>query len=110
MIQISKAAAREIKRLQKNRQQTDTPLRLTLQAGGCSGLVYIFEFDAKDNTSDTYFESNDISIAVSEENLECLQGLTIDYSEDLMGGAFRFDNPQAINTCSCGNSFAIVAQ
>ncbi|MBZ8178833.1 HesB/IscA family protein [Oscillatoria salina] len=106
MINLSKAAANEIRRLQATRQKLDSQLRLKVEAGGCSGLFYLLEFDETPPVKEIVCNSNGISIVVDAESYKFLEGLNIDYSEDLMGGGFRFHNPNATNTCSCGNSFA----
>ncbi|MBD0303495.1 MAG: iron-sulfur cluster assembly accessory protein, partial [Tolypothrix sp. T3-bin4] len=49
---------------------------------------------------------NNVQIVIDTNSYNQINGLTIDYSEDLMGGAFRFQNPQAVATCGCGNSFS----
>jgi iron-sulfur cluster assembly accessory protein len=55
---------------------------------------------------DRRFRSGDLEIFVDRDYANSLAGLEIDYTEDLMGGGFRFKNPQAVKTCSCGHSFA----
>ncbi|MEC4982506.1 MAG: iron-sulfur cluster assembly accessory protein [Oscillatoria sp. PMC 1068.18] len=105
MINLSQAAAKEIKRLQATRDKLDSQLRLQVKAGGCSGWFYILEFDETTSAEEIVCNSHGISIVVDAESSEFLKGLSLDYSEDLMGGGFRFHNPNATETCSCGNSF-----
>lgn len=109
MIHLSQAAANEICRMQTSRNQIDTRLRIRVQAGGCSGSYYILDLEPLDHTNHTpleVFKSHEISIAIDSESVSLLTGLTIDFSEDLMGGGFRFHNPNATTTCGCGLSFA----
>ena len=106
MIKISKAAAQEIRRLQKTQNQTDTYLRLKVQKGGCSGLYYLFEFDPKPGADECICESEDISLVIDSQSFSYVSEINIDYAEDLMGGGFQFSNPQATSTCGCGNSFS----
>jgi iron-sulfur cluster assembly accessory protein len=106
MINLSPAATNEIKRL-KSQQQTNTLVRLRVQPGGCSDWFYDISFDQSVKLTDHLFELQGIKIVIDGESLNYLDGLTVDYSEDLMGGAFRFHNPMAIAACSCGNSFAV---
>ncbi|MBE9168189.1 iron-sulfur cluster assembly accessory protein [Pleurocapsales cyanobacterium LEGE 06147] len=116
MIHISQAAATEIKRVQMSRNQPDSLFRLRVKEGGCSGLFYSLELEEHSRTSNSFgnnargdliYESQDIYVVVDELSYSSVRGLKLDYSEDLMGGGFRFQNPNAINTCSCGLSFAI---
>jgi iron-sulfur cluster assembly protein len=107
-VQISPAAAREIKRLQASRLKTNSRLRLSIKQGGCSGFLYALEIDQNlEEDSASISESQGISIIVDQESELWLQDFNLDYSEDLMGGAFRFHNGKAKTTCSCGQSFAI---
>jgi len=106
MIDLSPAAISEIERL-KSKQPHDTLFRLTVKAGGCSGWFYDLSFDTRTKVGDQVFHVHGIQAVIDAESLNYIQGLRVDYSEDLMGGGFRFHNPQSITTCSCGNSFAI---
>ncbi|MEM9538394.1 MAG: iron-sulfur cluster assembly accessory protein [Cyanobacteria bacterium P01_E01_bin.42] len=109
MIVLTQAAAREIRRLQETCDQPDGQLRLSAKAGGCAGFFYGLEFAETVETRDRRYESEGIAIVVDVESDRVLNGLQLDYSQDLMGGGFRFHNPNAVKTCSCGNSFAIDA-
>jgi iron-sulfur cluster assembly accessory protein len=107
MINLSKAAIGEIRRLQLSRKKQDARLRLAVQTGGCQSLYYIIDFDETMNSSDRLYDCNGVSLIVDEASFPYISELTLDYSEDLMGGGFRFHNPQAISSCGCGNSFSI---
>ncbi len=107
MIQISDAARQEIKRLQATRGQEACYLRLGVEEGGCSGLYYTLGWAPAIGTSDRVYPQPDFSVVIDEKSFPYLHQLTLDYTEDLMGGGFRFKNPQAVNTCSCGLSFAL---
>ncbi|MBD2447933.1 iron-sulfur cluster assembly accessory protein [Nostoc sp. FACHB-152] len=105
MIQLSQAAASEIKRLKS--KQPNALVRLAVKPGGCSDLFYDLSFEETQKTSDRLFEIHGLKILIDDESLNYLHELALDYSEDLMGGGFRFHNPQAVSTCSCGNSFSV---
>ncbi|MEA5553003.1 iron-sulfur cluster assembly accessory protein [Anabaena cylindrica UHCC 0172] len=107
MIQLSLAAINEIKRL-KSKQQPNIFFRLQIKTGGCSGLFYDIAFDEIVKVEDQVFDLNMIQVIIDNQTLNYIKGLKLDYSEDLMGGGFRFYNPLAISTCSCGNSFSII--
>lgn len=107
MIQLSQAAIDEIKRLQSRQHANKTFFRLGTEASGCAGLSYTLSFDPAINPDDQVFTCKGLSVLVSDRHLKYLTGLTVDYSEDLMGGGFRFHNPNAAQTCGCGNSFAL---
>ena len=106
MIHLSPAAASEIKRLRSKHQKPNALFRLGVQPGGCSEMVYTLEFEETPAPGDRVFDCNGVSIAVAQQQLNYIDGLTLDYSEDMMGGGFRFHNPNAKQSCGCGNSFS----
>ncbi|HEY9848896.1 MAG TPA: iron-sulfur cluster assembly accessory protein [Leptolyngbyaceae cyanobacterium] len=106
MIAISKAASAEIKRLSGKAKQPYSLLRLGVQPGGCSEMSYTMEFDQSLQPDDRIYDCNGLQVAIAPRDLKYIEGLTIDYSEDLMGGGFRFHNPNATKTCGCSNSFS----
>lgn len=105
MIHLSQAAASEINRL-KAKQHSQSLFRVAVKPGGCSDWFYNMSFDETIKESDRIFDVNDVQIVIDKTSYDYINGLAIDYSEDLMGGAFRFQNPQAVVTCGCGNSFS----
>jgi iron-sulfur cluster assembly protein len=107
MIVLSQAAANEIRRLQATCDRPDGQLRLSVKAGGCAEFYYGLEFVETVAASDRRYESEGIAIIIDEESDRYLSELKLDYSQDLMGGGFRFHNPKAAKTCSCGNSFSV---
>ena len=114
MVEISPTAIREIKRLQTNRENSVRSLRLAVRSGGCSGLFYDLKFEEletasmKENSSpsDRSLEIEGIILKIDLESWQYIEHLKLDYSEDLMGGGFRFNNPQIKSSCGCGISFS----
>ncbi len=106
MIQISDRAINEIERL-RIRQPESTHLRLAVIPDGCMGRAYDLQFATLIQPTDQHFTVKQLAIVIDPASAEQLQGLAIDYTEDLMGGGFQFSNPQAHRSCSCGISFAI---
>lgn len=107
MIQISDAAQAEIKRMQESQDKRLSCLRLDVKLGGCSGLYYTFAWETEIQSSDRVYPQTDFSVIINEKSLPYLNQLTLDFTEDLMGGGFRFQNPQATQSCSCGISFTL---
>lgn len=105
MIQITPAAAQEIKRMQHSRQMPDSYLRLELVQGGCLDQIYKFSLVPDPQDGDRHLDSRSIKILIPPDQEPQLNQLSIDFSEDLMGGGFRFTNPLATKTCNCGQSF-----
>jgi iron-sulfur cluster assembly accessory protein len=109
VIHLSKSAIAEIKRLRSRQPDSSGNIcfRLRVEAGGCSGLIYKLSFDSASHPNDHLYECDGLQAIVDSQSLQQVKGLQIDYSEDLMGGGFRFQNPNATANCGCGNSFAI---
>lgn len=107
MIHLSQSAAKEIQRLLSKQNNSEVFFRLQVQTGGCSGLFYDMGFDKVLRTGDQIFKSTGMAVVVDAQSLNYVKDMIVDYSEDLMGGGFRFHNPQAIAVCGCGNSFSI---
>ena len=109
MVNISKAAAKEINRIKTSRKQPDSYLRITVRKGGCSGCFYDLSLESNltylIEPKDHHYQKGEVSIVIDSQSEAYIKNLKLDYSEDLMGGGFRFQNPQATNVCSCGLSF-----
>ena len=107
MIEISKAAIAEIVRMQTVREQSTSKFHIGFASGGCDDFYYTI--DLVDSTSDRHevYHINGIAVSIDLQQLAYLDNLKLDYSEDLMGGGFRFQNPLATSVCGCGNSFSI---
>jgi iron-sulfur cluster assembly accessory protein len=110
MIHLSKSAAQEIKRLQTSRQKSGSYFRIGIQPGGCSGFYYTLDLCEAIQDGDLVYHSQEISILVDEASYPYLKELRLDFAEDLMGGSFRFQNPNAASTCGCTLSFAYAAE
>ncbi len=107
MIEISKAAISEIKRVKKVREQLDRKFRIGLSTGGCKDFYYKIDLVESIDPQDIVREVNGIDIVIDGQQLAYLDRLKLDYSEDLMGGSFRFENSQATSVCGCGNCFSL---
>ena len=80
-------------------------VRLAVQPAGCSGYRYRVDHVDAIGAQDVVFESNGIRIAVDPASLPHLQGTTLDVVQDGLSRRLRFDNPNATQTCGCGESF-----
>ncbi len=109
MIHLSARAAAEIHRMQNQRRQSDSYFRLNVLAGGCHGLRYDMQLIDQLNPDEQILRQQGVAIVVSDRTALQVTGLQIDFADDLMGGAFQFQNPQAVKICDCGNSFALAS-
>lgn len=105
MITITEAANHRIKEMMADEEGDALYLRLGVKGGGCTGLTYGMGFDQEKNDGDVFFEDNGLSIVIDPESAPLLSDITIDYKQNMLGGGFTIDNPSAIATCGCGQSF-----
>ena len=82
-------------------------VRVGVESGGCSGLVYRLDFDDSMNNEDELVEHNDIKLVINKKSILFLAGTTLEYSSGLNGKGFVFNNPNANRTCGCGESFSL---
>lgn len=107
IITLTPAARSEIERMQYAAEFPNRMVRLALVTGSCHPLSYRLSFESEENLrpDDQTLSHGTCTIAIASSDLPHLNNLHIDYAEDLVGGAFRFQNPNAAETCSCGASF-----
>jgi len=90
----------------QNKLEPDQFLRVAVTEGGCAGLTYSADIDREmEKDESVVLQSGDIRIVSDRESSQYLDGLTIDYSDDLIGGGLQFTNANASATCGCGQSF-----
>jgi iron-sulfur cluster assembly protein len=95
------------KLLQQDSQPDGSFLRVGVQGGGCSGLMYNIDFDNNQLEGDQSFEDNGVTVVVDKKSYLYLVGTELQYSGGLNGKGFVFHNPNANRTCGCGESFSI---
>ena len=106
VITLSEAAVKEVKRLINVQGLAEGGLRLGVKGGGCSGLSYTINFDEKIGQYDSVYDIDGVKVIVDAKSAIYLQGTQLDFQKDLMGGQFKFVNPNANKTCGCGESFS----
>ena len=79
-------------------------LRVFVKGGGCGGMQYGMTFD-ETRDGDEEYEMHGLRVIVDSTSLFYINGASIDYVDNLMGGGFHIDNPQATSSCGCGSSF-----
>ena len=82
-------------------------LRIAITGGGCSGFQYDMKLEEVAATADTVVDcGGDLKLFIDPESAGMLTGVTVDFVETLEGAGFKFENPNASNTCGCGKSFS----
>lgn len=107
MIVVTDAAKTEVKRLFSENELGDSVLRMGVRGGGCSGLSYTLGFDKDVSEYDNVFEVDGVKVVVDMKSYLYLKGTELDYTTDLIGGGFKFNNPNARKSCGCGSSFQV---
>jgi iron-sulfur cluster assembly protein len=107
MITVTEAAKKQALRLMEDDGKENLFIRVGVQGGGCSGLMYQLEFDNEEKEGDKTFEDNGVKVVVDKKSYLYLVGTTLDFSGGLNGKGFIFKNPNAERTCGCGESFSL---
>lgn len=109
MVTITETAKNEVLRMfQENDDLNDSVLRMGVRGGGCSGLSYTLGFDKDVSEYDNVFElDKGVRMVVDMKSYLYLRGTELDYTTDLIGGGFKFNNPNARKSCGCGSSFQV---
>ena len=101
----ARAVARIAKILAK--EPAGAMLRVAVGGGGCSGFQYDFSIATEKNPDDLVIEKDGVTMLVDETSLDFLRGSEIDFADELIGAAFRVNNPNATASCGCGTSFSV---
>jgi len=103
---LTEPAAIKLQEVLQQKGVADThALRVFVQGGGCGGMQYGMTFDDSPREDDETSEQFGVKILVDPISLFYVNGARIDYVDSLMGGGFAIENPNATNSCGCGNSF-----
>lgn len=107
MITVTDRAKSQAIRLMEEDGKVGYFIRVGVQGGGCSGLMYQLTFDNQQLEGDTNIEDNGVTVVVDKKSYLYLLGTVLDFSGGLNGKGFVFKNPNADRTCGCGESFSV---
>ncbi len=108
-ITLTEKAASEVRRI-ASEQGAATPLylRVRVVGGGCSGFQHKLDLDETVNEKlDELFEIHGVNVVIDKRSLLYLEGVTVDFHDDLNKRGFSVTNPSAKTTCGCGSSFSM---
>lgn len=106
VLSLTPVAAGRIRRLLEEKNIPNRGLRVFVSGGGCFGMQYGMAFEAEAQDGDLVVENHGVKLLVDPVSIFYLEGSSIDYIEDdLMGGGFKINNPNAVASCGCGHSF-----
>jgi len=108
IITLTETSSRKIQQLMERDGREGFALRVKVVGGGCSGLQYQLMFDNHTYELDQIDEyENGVRVVVDPKSAVYLLGTTIDFVDDLNSSGFKINNPNAANTCGCGDSFGV---
>jgi len=110
IVSFSERAMQQLQTMKESQQLDVLFLRMGVRAGGCSGMSYVMDLTTKDEVTDddTIVDLEDgMRCVIDPKSLMYLFGMQLDYSDELIGGGFSFQNPNAEETCGCGKSFGV---
>ena len=105
-VTVTERAARRIGEI-LGREAPGSMLRVSVEGGGCSGFQYKFDIEGAKADEDLVISRNGATVLIDPMSLDYLAGSEIDFVDDLMGAAFKINNPKATASCGCGTSFAL---
>ena len=100
-------AVTRIQRLLAKDGRQGLMMRVGVKGGGCSGFEYVMRFEAESKPTDLVLSTNQVTIICDPKSAKILEGTTLHYTGNLIGGGFQFDNPNAEKSCGCGSSFSL---
>jgi len=105
-ITVTDRAAAELLNLITDQDKQGSALRVWVAGGGCSGLQYGLALDdSTPEESDLVISDKGVKIYIDDMSLQYMEGSTVDFVDDVLGGGFKIENPNATASCGCGSSF-----
>ncbi len=105
-VELSDVAAGKVKSLLQQEGRDDLRLRVGVQPGGCSGLIYQLYFDERSLDGDLVRDFDGVEVVVDRMSAPYLEGASIDFADTIEKQGFTIDNPNAGSSCACGDSFS----
>lgn len=105
-VQLTETATQKVKNLLTQEGRDDLRLRIAVEPGGCSGLIYQLFFDEKFTEEDAVAEFDGVEVVVDLMSVPYLDGAKIDFEDTIQKQGFTIDNPNASDSCACGDSFS----
>lgn len=105
-VTLTESAARRIAEIVAG-EPAGTMLRVSVEGGGCSGFQYMFDLVDSSTEDDMVIERDGAKVLIDSVSMAYLAGSEIDFVDDLIGAAFKIQNPNATASCGCGTSFSL---
>ncbi|WBU38723.1 HesB/IscA family protein [Homoserinibacter sp. YIM 151385] len=104
-VTLTEAASTKVRTLLDQEGRDDLRLRIAVQPGGCSGLIYQLYFDERSLDGDVVKDFEGVELVVDQMSVPYLDGASIDFEDTIQKQGFSIDNPNAQGSCACGDSF-----
>lgn len=104
-ITLTPTAVTKVKELLAKQPEQYEGLRIAVVGGGCSGFQYHMGFEKSSGLNDQVIDFGGLKVIVDNNSLNYIKGAEVDYVEGIQGTGFKFNNPNAVSTCGCGESF-----
>jgi iron-sulfur cluster assembly accessory protein len=105
-VALTEKAAKQVRKV-LSKEPDGSLLRVAVNGGGCSGFQYAFDIVRAREPDDLVVERDGAVVLIDPVSLDYMRGSSIDYVDDLIGQAFKIENPNATASCGCGTSFAL---
>ncbi|MBP1325351.1 iron-sulfur cluster assembly accessory protein [Leucobacter exalbidus] len=105
-VTLSEGAREKVRSLLAQEGRDDLRLRIAVQPGGCSGLIYQLFFDERELEDDAVVNFDGVEVVVDGMSVPYLSGASIDFEDSIQKQGFTIDNPNAAGSCACGDSFS----
>ncbi len=105
-VKLTDTAVSKVRHLLQAEGRDDLRLRVAVQPGGCSGLIYQLFFDETLEENDAVVDFDGVEVVVDPISIPYLDGASIDFEDSIQKQGFTIDNPNASGSCACGDSFS----
>lgn len=106
MIKLTEAAVNRVSEMVTKRG-SGIGLRIGVTESGCSGYSYALDFAETASDNDMVIEQDGVKIVVAESSMSLLDGMELDYIKQGLNQSFKFNNPNVVSACGCGESFSV---
>lgn len=106
MLNLTDSAVARIREVLSENEVPNLKLRIFVEGGGCSGFQYGFMIEEQVTDDDFNVDIQDITLLIDPVSAQYIDGITIDFKDDIEGARFVMKNPNAVTTCGCGSSFS----
>ena len=105
MIKLTESAVNRVREMVAQREAV-IGLRIGVTESGCSGYSYALDFAESVTDDDTVIEQGDIKVVIDEASMPILDGVELDFVKQGLNQSFKFNNPNVVSSCGCGESFS----